>query len=48
MKNKMYQLIKSLKLDIENRNLWIKDSRKWKIRTYIYERYNRNILKGNK
>ena len=46
MKNKMYQLIKSLKLDIENRNLWIKDSRKWKIRTYLYKRYNRNILKG--
>lgn len=42
---KMTQLIKLLKLDIENSNMWLKDKRRYKIRRYLYERYNRNIIK---
>lgn len=39
----LHNLIKELKLDADNSNTWLKDKRRYKIRRYLYSRYNRKV-----
>ena len=39
----IHKLIKEMKLDIEHSNTWLKDKRRYRVRKYLYSRYNRKV-----